>query len=113
MAQALLVANDVPAKDIAPHFERLELIAITFPSFADGRGFSLATELRRLGFDKRLQARGHLIADQYPNARRAGFDEVVITKELAKRQPEAQWLAHVPGDNETYQMRLQQADKVA
>ena len=32
------------------------------------------------------------IADQYAMARRSGFDEVEVTAELAKRQPEEQWL---------------------
>jgi uncharacterized protein (DUF934 family) len=33
-----------------------------------------------------------VIADQYAMARRSGFDEVEVTAELAKRQPEEQWL---------------------
>ncbi|MEM1377333.1 MAG: DUF934 domain-containing protein [Pseudomonadota bacterium] len=113
MAQAVFLSNDTPADDVSPHFERLELIIIDFPSFADGRGFSLATELRRLGFDKRLQARGHIISDQYAQARRCGFDEVAITVEQARRQPQEQWLEQVSAIDETYQVRLEQAVKVA
>ena len=52
------------------------MIRIAFPSFADGRGLTLARRLRLLGYAGRLRAAGHVLADQYAMARRAGFDEV-------------------------------------
>ena len=82
------------------------LVRIDFPSFADGRGFTLGAELRRLGFAGRLRARGHVIADQYAMARRAGFDEVEISDDLAARQPEDQWLARSNWQAHDYQSRL-------
>ena len=69
----------------------LEVIRIPFPNFTDGRGFSLASRLRQMGYEGRLRACGHVIADQYPQARRSGFDEVEISADLARRQPEHQW----------------------
>ena len=81
-------------------------IRIDFPSFADGRGFTLAAMLRRLGYAGRLRARGHLIADQYAMARRSGFDEVEIDDALAARQPEARWLARADWRSCDYQARL-------
>jgi len=89
----LEVPNDTDAKELAPHFNQVDLIAIAFPNFADGRGFALARRLRALGYRGRLRAKGHLIADQYPMARACGFDEVQIDDTLARRQPEAHWLA--------------------
>lgn len=83
--------GDDPA-GLAGRLDRLVLIRIAFPGFADGRGFTLARRLRLMGYAGRLRAAGHLIADQYAMARRAGFDEVEISDELARRQPEAQWL---------------------
>ncbi|MGP9789659.1 DUF934 domain-containing protein [Roseinatronobacter sp. NSM] len=68
-------------------------VRIQFPAFSDGRGFTLAARLRRMGFTGRLRAQGHVIADQYAMARRSGFDEVEISDDLAARQPEAQWLS--------------------
>lgn len=82
------------------------LIRVDFPSFADGRGFTLAAMLRRLGFAGRLRARGHVIADQYAMARRAGFDEVEIDDDLAARQPEDQWIARADWRDHDYQARL-------
>lgn len=82
------------------------MLRIAFPSFADGRGFTLAARLRRLGYQGRLRAHGHVIADQYAMARRSGFDEVEIDDALAARQPEAQWLARADWQAHDYQARL-------
>ena len=85
------------------------LIAIRFPTSADGRGLSIAKRLRALGYSGRLRATGHVLADQYPLALRCGFDEVEIDDALAARQPEEQWqdaLARVPLN---YQDRIKAA----
>lgn len=84
----------------------LEMIRVDFPSFADGRGFTIARRLRLRGYRGRLRARGHVLADQYAMARRAGFDEVEIDETLAARQPEAQWLARADWRAHDYQSRL-------
>ena len=104
---ALSIANDADVDAIAPFFSWIRLIAIAFPSFHDGRGFSLAKRLRQAGYRGRLRAHGHLIADQYPLARRVGFDEVEIAPELAERQPEHQWLLRADWQSHFYQKRLQ------
>ncbi|WP_372841018.1 DUF934 domain-containing protein [Phaeovulum sp.] len=85
---------------------RLAAIRIGFPAFSDGRGFTLAVRLRRMGYAGRLRAQGHLIADQYAMARRSGFDEVEIDAELAARQPEPQWLARANWQAHDYRSRL-------
>ncbi|SFS13382.1 DUF934 domain-containing protein [Yoonia litorea] len=82
------------------------MIRIDFPSFADGRGFTLAQLLRRAGYKGRLRAKGHVIADQYAMARRSGFDEVEISDDLATRQPQDQWLARADWQNHHYQARM-------
>ncbi len=98
--------NDVDSADIEKWFDQATAIRIPFPSFADGRGFSLARQLRQRGYTGRLRAFGHLISDQYFHARRAGFDEVEISEELAARQPEDHWKSEAEWDKETYQDRL-------
>ena len=98
------------ASDTAP--EALEagtnadLVRIDFPSSADGRGFTLARLLRLRGYRGRLRARGHVIADQYAMARRAGFDEVEISDDLAARQPQDQWMFRADWQAHDYQSRL-------
>lgn len=100
-----LAATDDP-EALAPHLDRLRLIRVTFGSFSDGRGFTLAHRLRRMGYAGRLRARGPVVADQYTMARRTGFDEVEIADELAARQPEAQWQFRADWQAHDYQSRL-------
>ncbi|MGZ3215699.1 DUF934 domain-containing protein [Paracoccus sp. T5] len=86
------LAPDTAPDQLVDHLHR-NLVAIDFPSFSDGRGFSLARRLRELGYTGRLRATGRLIADQYAMARRVGFDEVQVAADIAARQPQEQWLA--------------------
>ena len=88
----VLHPNDADPKALLGHFERISLIGIPFPGFSDGRGFSLARRLRRLGYTGALRARGHVISDQYAYARSCGFDDVEIDDTLAARQPEQHWI---------------------
>jgi len=107
-------ANDCRALDLSPDTqpgdvelsETLEMIRIDFPSAADGRGFTIARALRLRGYSGRLRAHGHLIADQYAMARRAGFDEVEVPDEIAARQPQDQWLYRADWQSHDYQSIL-------
>lgn len=103
---AIDIPNDINPMTLVPLFPWISAIRIPFPSFSDGRGFSLARRLRMLGYTGRLRAAGHIISDQYFHARRSGFDEVEIDELQARRQPQAQWLARTDWDRPTYQDRL-------
>jgi uncharacterized protein (DUF934 family) len=100
-----LGSADDPA-GLANRLTQIDLIRIGFPTFSDGRGFTIARRLRLMGYQGRLRAAGHIIADQYAMARRAGFDEVEIPDDLAIRQPEPQWLARADWRAHDYQARL-------
>ncbi|NIZ59391.1 oxidoreductase [Sedimentitalea sp. CY04] len=84
----------------------VQMIRINFPSFADGRGFTIARQLRLSGYTGHIRAYGHVIADQYAMARRSGFDDVEISEDLAARQPETQWLARANWQQHNYQSRM-------
>lgn len=109
----LALENTASAKEVMTNLDGIERIDIAFPSFADGRGYSLAMELRRAGYDGHLRAVGHLIADQFAHARRCGFDDIAISAADAKRQSENQWLEQMDRVDATYQTRLNQAAQVA
>lgn len=100
------LAADTDLALLARQVKCFTAIRIAFASFADGRGFTLAARLRRMGFAGRLRAKGHVIADQYAMARRAGFDEVEIDESLAARQPEDHWLARANWQGHDYRARL-------
>ncbi|MDQ8757201.1 DUF934 domain-containing protein [Sphingosinicella sp. LHD-64] len=91
-ARAVLITNTVPAAELLAVQDRLDLIAIEFPKFSDGRGFSIARALRTQGYRGTLRATGYLIPDQFAFALECGFDEVEIGEEQAARQPIEQWL---------------------
>lgn len=101
------LASDTDPNTLA-EYEGASAIAVDFPSFADGRGFTIARLLRLQGFKGRLRARGHVIADQYAMARRSGFDEVEISDDLAERQGESQWLRRADWKGHDYQNRVRE-----
>ncbi len=60
---------------IVPELPTLSLVAVEFPKFTDGRGYSLARLLReRHGYRKELRAVGHVLRDQLFYMHRCGFD---------------------------------------
>ena len=107
-------ANDAPALDVPSHAQlddiafspSTRMIRIDFPSFADGRGFTLARGLRLRGYTGHLRAHGHVISDQYAMARRSGFDDVEISNDLAARQPESDWKSRADWSANDYQARM-------
>jgi uncharacterized protein (DUF934 family) len=61
----------------------LPVIAINFPKFADGRGFSLARLLReRYGYSGEIRAIGEIIRDQLFLMQRCGFNAFAFDTEL-------------------------------
>mgnify|MGYP000371467201 CR=1 FL=1 len=109
----LSLENTANAQEVVKNLDGVERIDVAFPSFADGRGYSLGMELRRAGYEGHLRAVGHLIADQYAHARRCGFDDIAISAADAERQSESQWLEQIDRVDATYQTRLDQAAEVA
>jgi uncharacterized protein (DUF934 family) len=75
--------NSRPVAELAPHLDRLALVALVFPSFKDGRAYSQARALReRLGFRGELRATGDVLRDQFLFMVRAGFNAFEVKKEI-------------------------------
>lgn len=104
--RSLDISPDTDPENLSDGLPGLHMIRVGFPAFTDGRGFSIARQLRLMGYTGRLRAFGHILADQYAMARRAGFDEVEISDDLAARQGEPQWLARSDWRNNDYRARL-------
>lgn len=67
--------SDERAEELQGELERFAVIAVNFPKFADGRGYTLAYRLRvRLGYKGELRAIGDVLRDQMFYMQRAGFD---------------------------------------
>jgi len=64
---------------LADDLDRVALIAVHFPKFSDGRGFSTARLLReRYGFKGELRAIGDVLRDQLLFLVRCGFDAFAL-----------------------------------
>ena len=73
------LASDEQAEDLEPFLAELAIIAIDFPVFSDGRGYSNARILReRLGYDGELRAVGDVLRDQLFLMRRCGFTSFAL-----------------------------------
>lgn len=67
--------GDEEPEQIAADIHRFGCIAVNFPTFMDGRGFSCGRLLReRYGFRGELRAVGDIFVDQLHFLRRCGFD---------------------------------------
>jgi uncharacterized protein (DUF934 family) len=78
----------------------LPLIAINFPRFVDGRGFSLASLLRtRYGYKNELRAVGDVLRDQLYFMKRCGFDAFKIRADRSAEEA----LASLRDFSEPYQ----------
>jgi uncharacterized protein (DUF934 family) len=78
----LLLQPDDEVEALVPLFDRLPLIAIDFPSFRDGRGYSQAYLLRtRLGWRGELRAVGDVLRDQLSHMRQCGFDAFAVRED--------------------------------
>ncbi len=84
-------------EDIAGDLDRFSSVAINFPAFTDGRGYSSARLLReRFGYSGELRAVGDILTDQIPFMRRCGIDALVVTNAATRKALETDALAEVP-----------------
>ena len=97
------IPNTTDAVELKPYYGRLAMISVDFPSFADGRGFSISRQLRAEGFLGRLRASGPVISDQFTYLLDCGFDEVAVPDDVALRQPAEHWLAQLNAISTGYQ----------
>jgi len=69
------LASDERPEDLQGDMQRFSVIAVDFPKFSDGRGYSIAYNLRaRLGYTGELRAIGDVLRDQLFYMQRVGFD---------------------------------------
>ncbi len=69
------LASDERPEQLKDDAKSLPVIAVNFPNFADGRGYSIAYNLRaRVGFEGELRAIGDVLRDQLFYMSRVGFN---------------------------------------
>ena len=99
---------------------RLGLVVLTFSNFTDGRAYSIARQLREIGYSRELRAAGNVLPDQIQFMRQVGFDSF----EVSDRFSPAVWMkahsvmslsyqrgfARWPGEAEVWSERHREAD---
>ena len=99
-----LQSTDTPDQ-IQGELNNIPVIAVNFPVFTDGRGFSIARLLReRMGYQGELRAVGAPIRDQLSYLSRVGFNAF----ELAEHYDPADALNSLKDFSESYQVAVDQ-----
>lgn len=75
----LLLSDTELNAELAAELNPLPAVAIDFPSFTDGRGYSTARLLReRFGYAGEIRAVGDVLVDQLDYMRRCGFNAMAL-----------------------------------
>jgi uncharacterized protein (DUF934 family) len=76
------LASDERPDALKGELENFKVVAVDFPKFADGRGYSTAYNLRaRLGYTGELRAIGDVLRDQLFYMHRVGFDAFAVRED--------------------------------
>lgn len=76
-----LASSDRP-EVLRDDIDKFSVIAVDFPKFADGRGYTLAYLLReRLGYKAELRAIGDVLRDQLFYMQRTGFNAFAVRED--------------------------------
>jgi uncharacterized protein (DUF934 family) len=82
------VFNNVDrAEALGAFLPRLSLIVLPFPTFNDGRSYSLARQFREFGYRGELRATGNVLPDQIQFMLNVGFDSF----DIGERFPVETW----------------------
>ncbi|ORU92105.1 MAG: oxidoreductase [Cycloclasticus sp. symbiont of Poecilosclerida sp. N] len=78
----LTLEGDADMTNVTDDLQHFALIAINFPSFVDGRGYSLAKNLRqKYGYTQDIRAVGDILPDQALYLTRVGFSSLFLANE--------------------------------
>ncbi len=81
------LGNAGRAEALATFLPKLSVIVLPFPAFNDGRAYSIARQLRQMGYRGELRATGNVLPDQLQFMLQVGFD----TFDIGERFPLAVW----------------------
>ena len=81
-ATGVIWPNSRDVDELVPYLGKLAAVALVFPTFRDGRGYSQARLLReRYKYHGELRATGQVLRDQFVFMLRAGFDAFEVSKQ--------------------------------
>lgn len=75
----LLASNTELTAELVQQFSTTDTVAVDFPAFTDGRGYTIARLLReRYGYIGEIRAVGDVLVDQLDYMRRCGFTAMAL-----------------------------------
>lgn len=83
---AIQVNGDDELDELLDNLDKFPLIAVDFPAFRDGRGFSIARLLVRAGYKGEIRATGDVGRDRIAYMERCGFTAIQISDEIYKEE---------------------------
>jgi uncharacterized protein (DUF934 family) len=83
---AIQVNGDDDLSVVLDNLDKFPLIAVDFPAFRDGRGFSIARLLNRAGYKGEIRATGDVGRDRIAYMERCGFTAIQISDEIYKEE---------------------------
>jgi uncharacterized protein (DUF934 family) len=98
----VVLANTDQIGALESFLPQLALVVLPFPSFADGRSYSLGKKIREWGFLGELRATGNILPDQLQLMQQVGF----TTFEVSDRFPLQAWQAAAKQMSLAYQRGL-------
>ena len=98
-ATGVLLEVDEEVEALLDRLNQLELVALDFPAFSDGRHYSSARMLRQKGFEGNIRAIGDVRLDQLEQMARCGFNQF----ELATGQAADKAAERLQGFSYSYQ----------
>jgi uncharacterized protein (DUF934 family) len=101
-------------EQVADDLTHFAFVALNFPTFRDGRGYSSASILRRqLGYKGELRAIGDIRPDQFEQLIRCGFDKLCLadgSEVTASDVPQFSYHYQAAADNSEPLFRTEKLD---
>ncbi|EAT10849.1 DUF934 domain-containing protein [Bermanella marisrubri] len=83
----ILLNGDADLEELKDEIGNATIVAINFPAFADGRGYSLARLLKeRYDYQGEIRAIGDVLIDQLHFMKRCGFDTYLLKEGLVAEE---------------------------
>lgn len=89
--EVLYLDGDADPDDAVTASAAYKKIMICFAGTHDGRGFSLARQLRDAGYKGHLRAMGALVPDQWRHLKKTGFNDIALTADQLEKMPIDTW----------------------
>ena len=80
----VILSNDLDVFELTSYLDKVKLVVVEFPKFADGRAYSQARTLREhMGYEGEIRAVGDVLPDQAVLMMRCGIDSFEVSEQIS------------------------------